>query len=114
MTSPKPTPETGDIVVTVPKGYFRDEGRYEKAFFTLGGRRPKRLKWNDRIYIAYEGFIEEFYEFWGYNPGPDVEFEFGNQRELSRPFPCKGFQGFRYADRMGLTRQRGRSKRRAQ
>lgn len=99
-----------DIVVTVPKGYFRNE-RYEKDCFTLGGHRPIRLNWKDRIYIVYEGLIEEFYYFCGYGTGPDVEFQLTNRRELYRPFPCRGFQGFRYAGRIGLTRQRGRAKR---
>lgn len=37
-----------DIVVTVPKGYFSEDGRYEKTSFTLDGSRPIRLNWKDR------------------------------------------------------------------
>lgn len=105
-----------DIVVTVPKGYFK-EARYTKDYFTFGGtRKPKRLKYRDRIYIAYEGRIEEFYTFEGYDEEFDhleVQFYFGDRRQLVKPFPCKGFQGFRYAETVGLDRKRGRAKRRA-
>ncbi len=99
-----------DIVVTVPKGYFKNE-RYEKAWFGLGGHKPKRLKWKDRIYILYEGLIEEFYLFCGYSIEDDdnYEFDLGRHRRLVRPFPCKGFQGFRYAEKIGLNRKRGRA-----
>ena len=103
-----------DIVVTVPKGYFK-EGRYQKDSFMFSGtRKPKRLKLRERIYIAYEGVIEEFYSFMGYLSEPDddyFEFYLGDVRKLYRPFPCKGFQGFRYADRMGLSKERGNAPR---
>ena len=103
-----------DIVVTVPKGYFEGE-RYQKDTFGFGGtRKPKRLKYHDRIYIVYEGLIEEFYPFEDYETEPDedhFEFYLGVRRQLAKPFPCKGFQGFRYAERMGLNRKRGKVRR---
>ena len=102
-----------DIVVTVPKGYFEGE-RYQKDTFTFSStRKPKRLKPNDRIYIVYEGLIEEFYPFEGYESEPDddyFEFYLGGRRRLFKAFPCKGFRGFRYAETFGLTRRRGRGR----
>ncbi len=103
-----------DIVVTIPKGYFDENGQYAKTHFSIG-RHPKR--WNEdpvhpsTIFFVYEGAVRYWADLetlcdedmtcevtgkkW-----KGLNLNFSCFKEMKRPVPMTGFRSFRYLDRM--------------
>lgn len=85
-----------------------DSGIYYWEF----SRFPKKVKNNDSIYFATEGFIRGYFEILDMNTGevcgsqdpmgiPDCSISWwANSWKDIKPIPTKSFQGFKYADKV--------------
>ncbi len=94
-----------NIVVTIPKGWFKRVSYRRKGFIHLK-RKPKSLERGDRVYICYEGKVDHYYDFKGYDEDARQEslregdgkfyLDFSSYHKLKRAVKKKGFRGFRY------------------
>ena len=108
-----------DIVVTIPKSEasntkledeFVSEYKDEAVQFWKMGRKPKDLNVGDRVYFVENGNITCYHEFIGYIYDPICEVTGRSWPGLNlllrcpsvaiKHIPYKGFQGFRYLERI--------------
>lgn len=108
-----------DIVVTVPKREMANISK-EDAFvqknkgavqFWSMARRPTKLEVGDRVYFVENGFVRYYHEVIGFAKDQKCQVT-GRvwkgcsvmlrcpETKLTKPIPMKGFQGFRYINRV--------------
>jgi len=109
-----------DIVVTIPKREAQNIAREDEFVAQMQGHavqfwsihnKPKNLIVGDRVYFVENGYITCYHIFIGYVYDPVCEVT-GRlwsglnlllrcpQVKLENPVPMKGFQGFRYIERI--------------
>jgi hypothetical protein len=109
-----------DIVVTIPQSEMkniRQEEEWAKKQtgpiqeFWKVGRRAKKLNHGDRVYFIVNGMIKYYHIFLGYEedftcevtgrfwPGLNLILQHPATR-LKNRIPMRGFQGFRYIERI--------------
>jgi len=109
-----------DIVVTIPRSEssnikkeddFVSKVNNQAVQFWSIGKRPKELYVNDRVYFVENGFVTCYHKFLGFVDNPVCEVTGRHWSglnlllecpcvNLSNPIPKKGFQGFRYIERL--------------
>jgi len=110
------------IIYTTPEKLLHKQDKLEKdndksdcgIYYWEFSRFPKRLTNYDKIYFATEGFIKGYFEILDMNtdklfgsqdpigiPSCSVSWQSKTWKNIT-PIPTKSFQGFKYADKVGL------------